>query len=316
MAGSDLDELDQLYWAKPDAFIALRTKLSSAAKRRGDRDAARRISVTNRPTMAAWVVNRLVIGRREARQRLADLGDRLRAAHAAMDGDQIRDLSAEQRKLIEELTRAAFEAAGLSNPSGAIRDDVGATLQAAIADPDVRAALGRLTRPERWAGFGAFGDAAPATGARSGKRTSPPGRASAKRAPTKADTDAPTAERHHAVRERENQLRAAREHQEKLEAAVAIAERTKSEADAAFSARRAGLAEARAELAQIRQRLRTAERELAVAEHDYGEAQQASRDAADLVREAKAELNQARSKAVRAQAAVARRPDRRARSSH
>ncbi len=315
MAGSDLDELDELYWAKPDAFIALRTKLSSAAKRRGDRDAARRISVANRPTMAAWVVNRLVIGCRDARQRLADLGDRLRAAHAAMDGDQIRDLSAEQRKLIEELTRAAFEAAGLSNPSGAIRDDVGATLQAAIADPDVRAALGRLTRPERWSGFGAFGDAAP-TGARSAKRNSPPGRASAKPAPKKTDAEAATAERHSAVQKRENQLRAAREHQEHLEAALAIAERAKSEADAACSARRAGLAEARSELERVRQRLYTAERELGVAEHGYGEAQQASRDAADLVREAKAELNRARSKTVRAQAAVARRPDRRARSSH
>jgi hypothetical protein len=295
MAGSDLDELDELYWAKPDAFIALRTKLSSAAKRRGDRDAARRISVTNRPTTAAWVVNRLAIGRREARQRLADLGDRLRAAHAAMDGDQIRDLSAEQRKLIDELTRAAFEAAELSNPSAAVRDDVGATLQAAIADPDVRAALGRLTRPERWSGFGTFGDAASVAGARSLKRKSPSGRASAKPARKKADTDAPTAEGRRAVRERENRLRAAREQQEKLEAAVAVAERARSDADEALSERRAGLAEARSALEQARQRLRAAERDLEIAEDGYSEAQQASRNAAEMVREANAQLKRARS---------------------
>src|SRR5579875_2776898 len=206
MSDSDLDEL---YWAKPDAFIALRTTLSSAAKRRGDREAARRISVTNRPTTAAWVVNRLAIGRREARQRLADLGDRLRAAHAAMDGDQIRDLSAEQRKLIDELTRAAFEAAELSNPSAAVRDDVGATLQAAIADPDVRAALGRLTRPERWSGFGTFGDAAPAKQVGSKRVAKTPGK------------DVPAAANPGAARERENRMRAAQEHQEKLKAAVA-----------------------------------------------------------------------------------------------
>ncbi len=316
MADSDLDELDELYWAKPDAFIALRTKLSSAAKRRGDREAARRISVTNKPTTAAWVVNRLVIGRREARQRLADLGDRLRAAHAAMDGDQIRDLSAEQRKLIDELTRAAFDAADLNNPSAAIRDDVGATLQAAIADPDIRSALGRLTRPERWSGFGAFGDAASVTGARGGKRKSRPGQASTPPAPQKPDTDGRAAGAHTAVRERENRLRAAREQQEKLEAAVAVAERARSEADDAMSERRAGLAEARSALERARQRLRAAERDLGVAEHGYGEAQQASRAAAEVVRETKAQLKQARSKSARAEAAVARRPGRPVRSGH
>jgi hypothetical protein len=313
MSDSDLDEL---YWAKPDAFIALRTTLSSAAKRRGDREAARRISVTNKPTTAAWVVNRLVIGRREARQRLADLGDRLRAAHAAMDGDQIRDLSAEQRKLIDELTRAAFEAAELSNPSGAVRDDVGATLQAAIADPDIRSALGRLTRPERWSGFGAFGDAPSVVGIRGGKRTSRPGQPNARPTSKKPDADARAAGGHTAVRERENQLRAAREQREKLEAAVAVAERARSEADETLSERRAGLAEARSALEQARQRLRAAERDLEIAEQAYGEAQQASRDAAELVREAKAQLKRARSNSVKAQAAVARRPGRHARSGH
>lgn len=311
MSDSDLDEL---YWAKPDAFIALRTTLSSAAKRRGDREAARRISVTNKPTTAAWVVNRLVIGRREARQRLADLGDRLRAAHAAMDGDQIRDLSAEQRKLIDELTRAAFEAAELSNPSAAIRDDVGATLQAAIADPDIRSALGRLTRPERWSGFGGFGDAASVIGVRGGKRTSRPTQPNARPGPKRPDTDARAVGGHSAVRERENRLRAAREQREKLEAAVAVAEQARSEADEALSARRAGLAEARSALEQASQRLRAAERDLDIAEHAYSEAQQASRDAAELVREAQAQLKRARSNSVKAQAAVARRPGRHARS--
>jgi hypothetical protein len=274
MADSDRDPLDQLYWAKPDGFIALRTQLSSAAKQRGDRDTARRISITNKPTTAAWVVNRLVIGHREARQRLADLGDRLRAAHAAMDGDQIRDLSAEQRRLIDDLTRAAFDAAELSNPSAAIRDDVGATLQAAIADPDVRAAMGRLTRPARWSGFGALGAAAP------------------KQPPKKQATR--SAEKQAAARDRESRLRAAREQREQLEAALTAAEQARSEADEALSERRAELAAARARRDEARQSLRAAERDLGIAEQHFTQAQQASRTTADLVREAKAHFSRAR----------------------
>ena len=280
MADTDRDALDELYWAKPDGFITLRTKLSSAAKRQGDQDTARRISITNKPTTAAWVVNRLAIGHREARQRLSDLGDRLRAAHAAMDGDQIRDLSAEQRKLIDELTKAAFDAAELSNPSAAIRDDVGATLQAAIADPDVRAALGRLTRPERWSGFGAFGDAAPAK------------QVGAKRAPKKSGKDTRAASKQAAARE--SRLRAAREQQERLKTALAAAEQAKSAADEALSERRAGLAAARARQEKARQSLRAAEGDLGIAERDYDKAQQESRDAAEIVREAKAQLRRAR----------------------
>src|SRR5579875_3705255 len=105
------DELDELYRVKPDRFIAMRTKLAAAAKRRGDEAAAKRLSASNKPTTAAWAVNRLVLEHDAVPQRLAALGDRLRAAHAAMDGDRIRQLSAEQRKLLDELTRTALEAA-------------------------------------------------------------------------------------------------------------------------------------------------------------------------------------------------------------
>jgi hypothetical protein len=283
MARSDRDPLDELYWAKPDGFIALRTRLSSAAKKRGDRDTARRISITNKPTTAAWVVNRLAIKDRGARQRLADLGDRLRAAHAAMDGDQIRDLSAEQRRLIDDLTRAAFDAAELSNPSAAVRDDVGATLQAAIADPDVRVALGRLTRPARWSGFGALGDVAPVAGRSGGKPGTRSGQAAGKQPPKKPSPAT-----------RENRLRAAREQREKLEAALAAAEQASSEADDALSERRAELAAARARRNEARVGLRAAERDLGVAEQDFAQAQRASRNTADLVREAKAQLSRAR----------------------
>ncbi len=254
------DELDSLYWVEPDAFTAQRTRLAEAAKERGDPAAAKRISAARKPTTAAWILNRLALRHTDTKRRLSDLGDRLRAAHAEMDGERIRALSAEQHKLIDELARAALDAAEVKKPSSTLRDDLTSTLQAAVADPDVAARLGRLARPERWSGFGGFGDAAPAsTATRAGK---PKGGS-----------------------------RSAEERRlEKLKAAVAAAERAKAEADDTLSERRAERAAARQRRDEARAILRKAERDVDTADAKYEKAMQASRAAADLVREAKAQL--------------------------
>jgi hypothetical protein len=266
------DELDSLYWVQPDAFTAQRTKLTAAAKQRGEAAAAKRLSAARKPTTAAWIVNRLALRHKDTKRRLADLGNRLRAAHAAMDGDRIRDLSAEQHKLIGELARVAFEAADVRNPSSTVRDDLTSTLQAAIADPDVRARLGRLAKPERWSGFGAFGDVAPVvTAARAGKaKAEPKSRPKPAKEPLR-DT-------------------AADQRLEKLTAAVTAAERAKAEADGMLSERQAEHAAARQRRDQALASLREAERDFNSAEDHYDKAKQASRAAAQLVREAKAQL--------------------------
>ncbi|SPM26725.1 hypothetical protein [Mycobacterium terramassiliense] len=216
------DELDSLYGAEPAAFTALRTELVAEAKERGDAAAAKRIAAARKPTTAAWIVNRLALRRKDTKKRLSDLGDRLRAAHAEMDGERIRDLSAEQHKLIDELTRAALQAADVQRPSASVREDVTGTLQAAVADPDVTRRLGRLTKPERWSGFG-VGEAAPAS-------------APVKRSGT-----------------------AAQRRLDKLKAAVADAEREKAEADDALSLRKAERDDARAALREAQRRLERSE---------------------------------------------------------
>ena len=264
------DELDSLYRIRPDAFTAERTRLAGAARQSGDTAAAKRISAARKPTTSAWVVNRLALERKDTAQRLGDLGDRLRAAHAAMDGELIRDLSAEQHKLIEQLTRAAFEAADMKTPSSTARDDVAGTLQAAIADPDVRARLGRLARPEQWSGFGAFADAAPESAP-----TKKPGKTPGKKPARKPSDD-----------------EAARRRQ-KLDAALQAAERAKAEADDALSQRRAERDEAEQRRDEALAALREAKRELSAAEDRYAEAQEADRAAAELVKEAKAQLKRA-----------------------
>ncbi|OBI98969.1 hypothetical protein [Mycobacterium asiaticum] len=267
------DELDTLYWAPPNEFTAERTKLAKTAKGRGDAAAAKEISAARRPTTAAWVVNRLVIGQREAKSRLAELGDSLRAAHAAMDGVQIRDLSARQHALINELTRAAFDAAELRNPSAAVRDDVAGTLQAAIADPDVAARLGRLTKAEQWSGFGDFGDVT---------ALSKPARNDRPPAPPKPKPKAAGAP------QRDKDAEAAR--REKLTAAVAAAEGAEAKADRVLSERRAAVEAAEQRRDDALKSLRTAERELSAAEDRYRAAQDASEAAAEAAAEARARL--------------------------
>jgi hypothetical protein len=269
------DELDELYGVKPEEFTALRTRLAAAAKRRGDAAAAKRISASRKPTTAAWIVN-LLTRSSAAKQRLTDLGERLRAAHAAMDGDRIRELSTEQRTLVDELTRAAFRAAELTDPPGAVRDDVTGTLQAAIADPDLRARLGRLAKAERWSGFGEFGDTAMVfTVARGDKAKAEP-----KPAGKKPETDD----------SRDDDIEAARQQLKTVRAMVAAAERAKAEADAELHERQAERAAARLRHDDARERMREAETKLTAAEDAYDKAKRASHDAAELVKEAKARL--------------------------
>ena len=244
------DELDSLYLVDPKDFTAERTRLVAAARRRGDDAAAKRISAARKPTAAAWIANRLALRHKDTKRRLADLGEKLRAAHAAMDGARIRDLSTEQHHLIGELTRTAFDAADMRTPSSAVRDDLISTLQAAIADPEVRARLGRLTRPEQWSGFGTPDDAAPVTPVDGAEK-------------------------------------ARRQQRAKLAAAVAAAERAKAEADDDLSRRQAELDAARLRRDEALATLKTREREFTKAEEQYDKAREAAQAAAQSLQEAK-----------------------------
>jgi hypothetical protein len=263
-AEGDRADLDTLYGAKLADFTPLRKKLAAEAKKRGDTDSARQITAARKPTTAAHVVNVLVLNDPTVSERLDDLRERLRAAHADMDGSVIRELTAEQRRVIAELVRAAFTEAGL-NETATLRDDVTATLQAAIADPEVAARLGRLTKAEQWSGFGGFGDTTivfkPARRKEPKAEPAPPAK---EKADDKGD-------------EKRRQARAA----------LAAAERAKADADEALDELQSDLATARLRRDDARRRLKDAESALTAAEDAYEQGKQASRDAAAVVKEAK-----------------------------
>jgi hypothetical protein len=316
------DALDQLYRATPEQFMALRTRLAAEAKQRGDAAEAKRIAAARKPTTAAWVVNQLADD--DTRARLSDLGGRLRDAHAAVDPQRIRELSVEQRRLVDELARTAFERADLRDPAAALRDDVTGTLQAAIADPDVTAQLGRLAKAERWSGFGGFGGAtpvltvvpggrsAPRAGARAGSKAKgeakPDGNGEADTrakggrrstssppaaAPRAAARETVAAQKAAAVREAETELATA-------SATVTAAEQAKAAADDEVTDRQAELAAARMRHREAQKRLHEAEQRLAEAEAAFADAKAAGREAAELLTAARQRQKLSRSALAKA----------------
>jgi hypothetical protein len=225
------DARDELYRADPDEFMPRRQELVAQAREAGEPAAAKQIAALRKPTRSAWVVNRLVRTDPGVTARLAALAAELRAP--GLDGGRIRELTAARSQLVDELTRRAF--ADLPAPPAAVREEVTATLDAALADPQVAADLGTLVRAAHWAGFG--------PGAAS---AAPPARAQKKPAPAE-----PSAERE-------------RRHREKIllaERAVAQADRAADAANAAEQQLDDEVRRLEAELAQARQQLAEARRQ-------------------------------------------------------
>ena len=157
MADLLADAEAELYTADPDEFTGRRAELAASARDAGEPAVAKQITGLRKPTRSAWIVNRLVRADPEVRSRLESLAADLREASG---GSRLRELTAARAKLVDELTRTALD--GLPAPPAALREEVTATLDAAIADPEVAASLGTLVRAARYAGFGGFAAAPPA----------------------------------------------------------------------------------------------------------------------------------------------------------
>jgi hypothetical protein len=271
----------ELYWADPADFVERRGVLVAQARAAGQASAAKSIAALRKPTRSAWVINRLIRSDPDVTSRLVGLGDELRAAQGSLDGAAIRELSTRRRQLIAELSRQAFTASDLRSPPVAVRDEVNATLGAALADPQLagQLAAGTLERPAQAEGFGPAGPAgAPVlTVLPGGQRTQAPAKAAPRparrgtaqeRAEAAAQARAEAAAREQAERERRRQ------------AALAEADRTVAEADTAAAA--ASTAELDLEAAVER-----LEQELADARQGLTDARLAARRARNRQRQAR-----------------------------
>lgn len=249
MADDPLDSaIDELYGADPDAFMARRTELVAQAKAAGAAAAAKQIGALRKPTRSAYALNRLARTDPDAIDRLRELGEQWRSAEKSVDANQIRALTKSRRRLLDELTRAAFDAVQERNPGAAVREEVVATLTAALSDEAVAQEIqrGALVKPARWEGFsiggpeltlvagsGTASEAAPAaqrparsrpsTGSTAGSRLSPAERREARQAQERAEAQQRAQAEQEAAAAREAALADARQTVDEAEEELILA---------------------------------------------------------------------------------------------
>src|SRR5689334_16637721 len=149
--------IQRLYEEPPDGFVAARTAAINEARQSGDRETAKRLAALKKPTVAAWVVNLLALRRPDLIEQLVDLSTALREAQRGLQGDQLRELTAQRRQVVSALVGAARKLALEIEPGAKLPlGEVEATLSAALAEPAVAAQVrtGRLIRAASYAGFG------------------------------------------------------------------------------------------------------------------------------------------------------------------
>lgn len=281
----DIDSvIEELYSAPRDDFVAKRTELAAEARRAGDRALADDIKSLRKPTTSAWLLNRLAREHPREIERLDDLGAKLRDAHTALAGEELRKLSRKRHELIRALldkTRA-LAGKGSNAVSDSVATEVEATLSAAFSDPDLadEVRAGRLTTAhtggsDQWLTAAlAASTATPRTKAPSKETHSkqtpskePPRRPepSRKEPPSRKQTGPSAAERERAARDRAERERARQ--------AAAAADRARKDAEReVFKAERAA-ERATASAEDLRSRLSDAERREREAQRELRQAQ-------------------------------------------
>jgi hypothetical protein len=287
------DAADLLYGVGREEFIGVRDALVKQVRAAGDRELATEIGGLRKPSVAAWVANRLAREYPDEVEGLEELGGSLRDAQEKLEGDALRQLSRQRHGLINALVErgrriAREEAVRLGDP--AVRE-LEKTIGAALADPAAARALagGQLAGGmEAGPGLGDGGISAalggPASGARSARTARPsrpsqrrpdrrppraprPGDVAASEPEEQVDRDGEDQERaeqerrereERERREREERERAeqiARESRERADEAAELARRAAEDADTAT-----GEAEdADAAVSDLRARLEAAE---------------------------------------------------------
>lgn len=294
------EAIDAMYRNSPEAFISARDELARELRAQGAREAAAEVGKLRKPTVAAWVVNLLVLDQPELPAQLGELAEQLREAQEQLAGDELRALGRQRHQLVAGLVaRARDLARGSGRPVNAdVLGEVESSLRAALTDPAVAVTVlsGRLTSPVGAEGFG------PASIASS--RTAQPiaaSNAAPKQAGRQRDEAAPhelsPAEVRAQERRRATELRKAERELEKAEADLSAAEEEHSEAevDAAQAAEVLSTADER--VTWLRAQLQQAEAELAEAQAAHEAACDRERMSAGLLMQAHERVEGARAKA-------------------
>ncbi len=151
---------DELYGLAPAAFTDARNAYVKELKAAGDRETSERVKALKKPAAAAWVVNMLVRHQAEEMTQVLDLGASLRAAQADLDGDALRELAKQRRRLVAAVAgkgRTLARDLGQKVSESVLRQ-VEDTLHAAMVDTDAEAAVrtGMLVDPLSPSGVGSL----------------------------------------------------------------------------------------------------------------------------------------------------------------
>jgi exonuclease VII small subunit len=159
VAGVDIDQVaDELYSADLSEFVALRTEKVKEARAAKDRPLAAAIGKLRKPTTVGWAVNLLAHERPGEVQDLLDLGEALVEAQRHLSGAALKTLTKQRHAAVRGLAGAASELASereVSLTEDMVRE-IGQTLNAALADPDVAELVrqGRVLSAIEYSGFG------------------------------------------------------------------------------------------------------------------------------------------------------------------
>jgi hypothetical protein len=153
---------DELYALPPADFTAARDRYVAEARNAGDQAAARELAALRRPTVSAWLVNLFALREAASLEELIALGGAIRDAQGSVPPAQLRDLSAQRRRALDEAVASAQALAASSGGAAPSRQHVAeaeSTLSAAMADESAADQVrgGRVLKPLSYSGFGQVG---------------------------------------------------------------------------------------------------------------------------------------------------------------
>jgi len=171
------DDLDDLYGADLDEFVARRDELAKRLRKEGDREAADRVKALRKPTVPAWAANRLARFARGDVTAAVKAGERLERAQKALLAGKSRDPFDKAAREHQDAVRALVDRAGGLGLTEQMMERLGATVRAASTNEEGRELLraGRLTEDVEPGGFEAFAGVpvAPAKKAAAPAKTKP-----------------------------------------------------------------------------------------------------------------------------------------------
>lgn len=267
---------DELYGRVPGEFIAARDAAARAAREDGERELADQVKALRKPSVGAWLADRLVRDRPAELDELLDLGQSLREARDALDGAQMRSMSRQRHVVVRALVRRA---AALAEKDGQRAGDpaqreLEVTLDAALADEQAADALrtGRLIRGLVSTGL----EPVDLSDAVAVPDAEPPAR---RRTTTARQPAAKRGEPANEAKPAKAPRRAADKEQAKRERAVAAAQQELDQAEADRAQREDKLRSAQEELDAVREQLAELQRQVRAVTTEQSRAETACREA-------------------------------------